>query len=260
MADNLPEINEVDWNTTFQPVLEPGEIHIWKVCLDGWLERIENFFEILSDSETLQAKRFRFDFLKIRYATTHASLRLILAKYLGIAPGEIKFLAGPGGKPGLEPGSQTLQKLLYFNISHSDEMLLVALSAQSEIGVDLEKIKPEFQHAQVSKHFFATREQTWIAEFPPELQNIAFYRLWTCKEAVLKGEGSGMRRDLEIVKIVFEDGMGMAHCLLPGSSNNDQPWNIRLFVPAPGYTAALAYHFDASAAVRPSFKFYEWKG
>ncbi|HVP21918.1 MAG TPA: 4'-phosphopantetheinyl transferase superfamily protein [Anaerolineaceae bacterium] len=260
MTGTLADIQNIEWNAPNRGDLGPGEIHVWKVMLDRWLNRTDQLIEILSDEEIKQVKRFRFNLVGIRYATTHACLRLVLGRYLSQPAGEIKFRTGPGGKPYLEQDGSNPQKSLSFNISHSEDVLLISIAAQAETGIDVEKIKPEFQHEQVSKLFFAPFEQAWIADFPPEIQETAFYRLWTCKEAVLKGEGSGMRIDLETVKIEFEDETSAAYCVLPVAEGEGQLWKIQLFVPAPQYTAALAYRFNASAAAKKSVKFFEWTG
>jgi 4'-phosphopantetheinyl transferase len=258
MADVLHEIDAVHWEKEAQPSLEPGEIHVWRVKLDQSASRLNAFSRILSDSEKKQAARFRFAHLRARSMIVHGSLRMILSNYLGLVAERIEFSSGPGGKPALLRATPMIGAGLRFNLSHSEELLLVAISGQVEIGIDLERTKPEFQPDAVWKHFFGVSEQALLAQLPPDQQRTAFYRIWTCKEAVLKGEGSGIRRDLAQVAVSFDLGASTAHTSLAVDVGEILEWTIRLFTPAPEYTAALAYPTQASAARRPILRFFEW--
>jgi len=257
MAEDLPEIDTIEWGTGEEPFLEPGKFHVWKINLDEWNGQEGAFWQILSVSERERAERFRFYDLRVRYTVVHGCLRLILARYLGQDASTISFVKETRGKPKIAQPDRAGDARLAFNISHSGEVALAAISLQSEVGIDLESIKPDFKHPEISTHFFAIEEQSWLAGFPPEQQAAAFYRLWTCKEAVLKGEGSGLTRSLEQVKIDFLDGR-LASCRLATGTNEAHGWVIKLFQPEPEYTAALAYPMTASAAEIPRINFYKF--
>lgn len=257
MAKDLPEIDTIDWGPGEETLLEPGKFHVWKINLDEWNGREAALWDILSEAERERAERFRFNDLRVRYTIVHGCLRLILARYLGQDASSISFITKAKGKPELVQPGEAGGPRLAFNISHSGEVALAAISLQLEVGIDLESIKPDFKHPEISTHFFAIEEQAWLAGFLPEQQAAAFYRLWTCKEAVLKGEGSGLTRSLEQVKIDFLDG-GLARCQLPAGEHESHEWAIKLFRPEPEYTAALAFPMSASAAEKTNINYYQF--
>jgi phosphopantetheinyl transferase len=99
-----------------------------------------------------------------RLAASPDALRRALAVYLGEAPERIQLTEGEHGKPRLaDPEAQ-----LRFNLSHSGEVALVAVSGAVEVGVDVERLRPK-------------REE-------------AFYWDWACREACVKCLGVGLLR------------------------------------------------------------------
>jgi 4'-phosphopantetheinyl transferase len=87
------------------------------------------------------------------------------------------------------------------------------------IGVDLEKIDPALDFAVLATRFFTAAENADLLAAAPQRQRRRFYRLWTRKEALLKGQGQGFT-----ASAVMEEGQ----------------WSLRSFWLAPGYVAAIA--------------------
>lgn len=95
---------------------------------------------------------------------------------------------GPNGKPSL-PGSS-----VFFNLSHSGSLILLAVSRKGETGIDTEcKKDAPFE---VMDYFFHERERSYVNERQGKERTSAFYRIWTRKEALLKGLGTGLRDDM----------------------------------------------------------------
>ena len=109
--------------------LRPGEVHVWRVDLEG-SGKGECFLEVLDEEERGRAARFRFEKDRKRYASRHAVLRRILARYTGVEPGEVRFLEGRRGKPEVEgQGGGGVR----FNMSHSGGVALVAVAIRTLI-------------------------------------------------------------------------------------------------------------------------------
>lgn len=91
------------------------------------------------------------------------------------------------GKPYFE------QKPVRFNISHSGDVVICALSSGNEIGIDIElmlPLDPEDFRGQMTE-----REWEYIAASSDKM--VAFYDYWTQKEAVIKAQGRGLSTPLD---------------------------------------------------------------
>jgi len=262
MLDNLPEpfFDSIRWTKAGEQIPGTGEIHVWKANLDNWGERLAEFHTYLSELEKKRADRLMFEGLRQHFTAGHAITRLILGQYLKQRPGEVEIAIRPGGKPVLAGISNQSLKPLLFNLSHSGSFLLVSISRHYDPGIDLETIRPEFEQGLVSSHFFSAKERVWLDMQQTDQKAAAFFKLWTCKEAVLKAEGGGIRRGLEEVHIEFGPETGTARASLADLINAGRTWSIKIFGPAAGYTAALAFENDASAIVYPKLSFYQWTG
>jgi len=135
-------------------------------------------------TEAERGARFATDALRRRYLRSHAALRAILGAY-SAAP--LEFTLGEHGKPYLA-GDRDLQ----FNLSHSDDVALVALARGIEIGVDVERFRPLRECMAIAERFFPPLEAAALAEVPAEGREAEFFRRWTRIEARLKASGLGL--------------------------------------------------------------------
>ncbi|MDR2830970.1 MAG: 4'-phosphopantetheinyl transferase superfamily protein [Methanobrevibacter sp.] len=77
---------------------------------------------------------------------------------------------------------------LHFNISHSDQFVLVGVSNEN-IGVDIEKIQ-DLDYNGISKHFFHLLEHEKIVNSKNPIKT--FFKIWTLKESYAKMKGTGI--------------------------------------------------------------------
>ena len=115
-----------------------------------------------------------------------AELQEMPADCKGILP-EISY--GPQGKPYVKDNVFCGQPL-YFNLSHSEDMAVCAISSK-EVGIDVQKCK-DIDFFGMAKRFFAPEEVRALENTTPEEQKSLFYRLWTYKEAYGKMTGQGV--------------------------------------------------------------------
>jgi 4'-phosphopantetheinyl transferase len=125
-------------------------------------------------------------------------LRCILGRIVEQPPHSLRFRSGVRGKPLLEPIGDTPTP--NFNLSHSGDVAVVAV-ANSELGVDVEEVRPRANSNRLAQRFFSENERSWLATRPPESRDCDFLRIWTCKEAYLKAIGSGIAMPLRSVEI-----------------------------------------------------------
>ena len=103
----------------------------------------------------------------------------------------MRFRAAAVGKPALDPGPGVVASLR-FNVSHSADLAVVAVSRGREVGVDLERMRPITEAERIVASFFSAAEVDAFAAIPEPDRAAAFLRGWTRKEAVLKGFGVGI--------------------------------------------------------------------
>lgn len=187
------DISNVKFEDAFHE-LEKNSIHIWLVESTNDENKLSAFQKTFDDDENKRTGRFTFEKDRNQFITTHGSLRKILSQYLSVRPEKIQFSHTTNRKPFIVFPVTTLK----FNISHSENKILIAVS-DNEIGVDIEKIKPEFAHKDVVEKYFTANEKKAIlnAEKPHEV----FYKLWTRKEAILKATGMGIAADLRSIEV-----------------------------------------------------------
>jgi 4'-phosphopantetheinyl transferase len=168
----------------------------------------------LTDEERGRAAQIRTEAGRTRWIAARAALRTILAGYLDTDPANVPLRFGPYGKPELALDPLPLR----FNLSHSKDLALVALSAEHEVGIDVERIDPERRLVRLARiglnHEAATAVRTANAEERPRV----FYAAWTRREAIVKCLGVGL---------------GRSHSSEPGVTVVDLD-------PGPGYAGAIA--------------------
>lgn len=229
--------NDILWPLPPDPCpLAATDVHVWAVHLapdPGALARLAN---ILSTEEQARASRFRFGRHRNRFITARGVLRLILAKYLDCAPDQLDFVYGPNGKPALAGG--LAESALFFNLAHSEDLALIAVTQLGQIGVDVEQIRAVSDANELVERFFSVRESALFQTLPTNQKDIAFLNLWTRKEAWLKATGEGIAQSLNQVEVTFLPGESARILALPEQSPPD--WALRELIPAAGFIGAIA--------------------
>jgi 4'-phosphopantetheinyl transferase len=161
----------------------------------------------------------------------HAALHALLSRYLPVGSGPLSFDYGSNGKPKL---SQALAPAgVQFNLSHSNELALLAVTRRGEVGVDIEYVKENFEFQDVAEKFFTAKEVTAMRSLPADLQRQAFFKCWTSKEAFLKAKGTGLSGKLDEVQITLTASQQVQ------ISASVSGWSLAELDPIDGYEAAL---------------------
>lgn len=220
-----------------QPLVD-SDIHIWCAALTSSAHELTYFRSLLAPDEVARAGRFVFEEDRHRYIIGRGRLRVILGSYLQLEPAQLEFVYGPYGKPALKPG-QT-DKPLEFNVSHSKDLALYALNWQRRIGVDIEFRIPMADIDDFAERYFTARESAWINALAGAHKKEAFFKTWTCKEAFLKANGSGLTVPINEVEISLEAADRVELIAIGNDTEQPAHWRLELFDPFPGYQAAFA--------------------
>jgi 4'-phosphopantetheinyl transferase len=218
--------------------IEPGEVHVWRVNLALPETGIPWHRTFLSPSEVERADRYYFDRDRNRFTVARSVLRQLLGAYLHLAPRAVEFVYGPQGKPDVVSSQNSFQ--LRFNLSHSGELAVVAVSLDLELGIDVEQIKPDFAGLEIAKRFFSPEECARLERLPPSTRVDAFFDCWTRKEAYIKARGGGLSIPLDSFEVAFAPGEKPALLQVKGSHDEPSQWRFHALYPGAGYKSALA--------------------
>ncbi len=168
---------------------EPTVAHVW------WARPAEVAQTLLSPIEREKAARLRNLAERGRSLTAALLLRAVLAERTGIAPGELVIdrrcadCGGPHGRPRLTGSG------LEVSVTHSGDLVGVALTAGVPVGLDAESASAPVTEGMAGLAC-TPAELRWLLGYPQPRQQDAFLRLWTAKEAVLKALGTGLMKPM----------------------------------------------------------------
>ncbi len=264
-----------------RPSIASDDVHIWRASLDLPDEVLSSLRSTLYAEERERAGRFYFDKDRVQFTAAHGILRDILARYCGIAPAELQFHAGSYGKPALMRTGEERSAVesaatagaIEFNMSHSRWMALYAVTLKTPVGVDIEFIREDFEWERIAERFFHPDETAHLGGLPGPERRKAFFQLWTCKEAYIKGRGKGLSIPTRSFAVRLAPGgttasgrvdvdgghAGVATksptVVQDGDSaiESTARWSLFALDPAPGYAGAVAV---AAGAVR--LVHWEW--
>jgi 4'-phosphopantetheinyl transferase len=196
-------------------------VDLWRIDLDLADDVLIELCESLSPDEMQRAERYRFPHLRGRFIAARSALRSVLGSRLGISPAQLSFCYSSHGKPTLPDCS------IRFNLSHSGSVALLALTCDTEIGVDVEHVVSTIDVHGIARSMFSPSEIGALEASPPDLQTDFFFTIWTRKEACIKASGVGLSADTKSFSV------------WPGDVTEDG-WHVRSLDVHAGYAAALA--------------------
>ncbi len=209
------------------------DIHVWEIALDQTSDRIEELSQCLTEQEVYRAARFINPTHGDRWRVARGCLRRILSQYLDLNPERISLSYGQQGKPEIEGNP------IQFNLSHSHDRAVYAISAKHPVGIDLEHIHP-INAAELVDRFFSATERQHFHRLHCSEQLTAFFHAWTQKEAYLKACGTGLTIPLNQIEVSI-DPRTPAQII---SSSTPQRWQIAKLKVSPEYAGAVVIGGD----------------
>ena len=236
------------------PALE-NNIHVWwlfhpAATTPGAGEQQAGWWDWLSVDELDRANRFQFSHHAEEWVANRARLRMLLGHYLQQDSARIEFTYDPAGKPCVANNDAGLQ----FNLSHTEGLAVVAVAQGSRVGVDVERSDANCDAMDLARFAFSPGEVACLCALPGVCeQQAAFLRLWTCKEAFLKGLGDGLSRSMSDFSVAFaQQGPILSECSWDPSCRDR--WQLSSLRAPHGYIASLAIE----SSKHRSIKTYSW--
>ncbi len=156
------KLNKFLWEKSPSPLcISRKECHVWKVDLRAVNK--ENFqLDILSEDEQKRLSSFKFAKDRFRYGVTHFLKRWVLASYLNERPENLLFTREKYGKPAISPHKNWPN--LQFNISHSNQLILLGVTVEDPIGIDVEYHSNNISVENLSEFIFSPLERSYFSK------------------------------------------------------------------------------------------------
>lgn len=218
--------------------IEPGAVHVWKSQFQFDFPLSRQFSRCLSKEEIEKASRFVSLSDQDRYVFSHGMLRTVLGGYLCCDPRQLNFSTNQYGKPFLISPFRDTE--IRFNLSHSHDMTLVAITCGIEVGIDIEYMREIEDARDIVNLSFSSHERRILSDLPPVELKEAFYAFWAAKEAFLKGVGKGLSYPLDRFSILFSKTTNDGEVYISNGLVDAIHWHVLRFFPGDGYAGALA--------------------
>ncbi|WP_394748811.1 4'-phosphopantetheinyl transferase family protein [Spongiimicrobium salis] len=215
--------------------LLPSNVHIWNVSSLISEKQEQAYFNLLSEDEKYKASRFRFVKDRRTYITARGVLRCLSGAYLKEPPQDIDFDYEAYGKPQFRKPTS-----LQFNVSHSENYIVIGFVQDHEIGVDIEYMKNNFDVMEVGRNFFSATELHTLESMGQKNQFEGFYRCWTRKEAFIKAKGMGLSFPLDAFSVTLNNDMIAQLIETQWDTLEREKWDMFSFSPRKSCIAAIA--------------------
>jgi len=218
--------------------LPPNAVHVWIASVAAHAAQESVLLRLLDADEQAKARRFYFAADRAQYIIAHGLLRTVLGQYLELPPTVLRFDAGQYGKPILRDPPQPLQ----FNMSHSGDLIAIAIAYDRPVGIDVERWV-DVEYDDLSETFFSDLERSELRSLTAEQKAAGFFACWTRKEAYIKATGFGVSQGLDYFDVSLTPG-APARLVDDRLSGRPSEWSMHELVIHAGYSGALAVRGD----------------
>ena len=182
--------------------LSQKEIHLWTTepqsIVDGSTEIIDGemshcallkqYQGLLTPDESMKQQRYKFAKDRHDALITRAFIRDLLSYYADVQPSDWRFEKGEKDKP--EIANPVLP--LRFNISHTQNLIICAVTLAEDIGCDVENTSRTNDVLSIADRYFSADETQALFALPSTQQRDRFFDYWTLKESYIKAWGLGL--------------------------------------------------------------------
>ncbi len=213
-------------------------VDVWQTRLDLADNIISEYFNLLDKKEQQRALKFKIEDKYRQFVISRGLLRQILGLTLAMDPSSLQFHYEKLGKPYVQECSAGKQ--INFNVSHSHDIAVIAVTLDRVVGIDIEKQRDDIDHNKLAKRYFSSLEYDCFNQCHDDIRSRVFYTCWTRKEAVVKATGKGIAYGLNKfdVSIHPDDPPEILHT--HWDPNEKSQWIMRDLDTDVGFVASLA--------------------
>jgi 4'-phosphopantetheinyl transferase len=169
---------------------------VWLAHVSKAQDVLASFDSCLDQRDRERAARFKFPADRARFTLGRAMVRKCLGHYLEQPAETVELAYTDLGRP-FFPADKKLQ----FSISHTQDLVGVAVTEGAQIGIDLEAISPHLDLIELAERIFSPDDLAIFQAYSAREKVAAFYRAWTRKEAYLKARGEGIAEGLQEISV-----------------------------------------------------------
>lgn len=199
---------------------------------------MEQYEQLLSHDEQQRRWRFVFPRDQHRYLVTRALVRTVLSRYVDVAPAQWTFVANAHGRPEIandHPGASDLS----FNISHTANLIVLAVSHGRALGVDTENTRVRPAPVEIADRYFAPSEAAALRVLPKDRQPQRFFEYWTLKESYVKARAIGLSVPLHRFSVQFVGDRHVALAMDGDLGDSPERWHLWQFAVGDDCLAAV---------------------
>lgn len=168
-------------------------VDVWVAPLDVDDNEMEDLLQQLSSYEQSRVASLQEEKAVRQFIVSRAMQRQLLASYVGGRPSEIVFGFVAMGKPTLSSPNPIG---LTFNTTHSGNRVIIAVTANRDVGVDAEHVRPVPRALRVAKRCYSDAEYQSLLATPAADLDRAFLSIWVKREGTAKARGDSVWRGL----------------------------------------------------------------
>lgn len=234
--------------------LAENTIHLWytqpQALTDPQL--LERYWALLTQEEQEKQQRYRFAKNRHDALITRAFIRDTLSHYMAIAPEDWRFIKGEKDKPEIANPHCDLR----FNLSHTEDFIVCAITRHNAIGVDIEHTPRDNDILAIADRYFSPLEVDALFSLPEEAQRSRFFDYWTLKESYIKACGLGLAIPLDHFSFHIGErnnattNANIRLSFSPERCDYPENWQSWLFYPKSDYRIALSVQSSATQTLQ----------
>ena len=215
-----------------------GEADVFHVDLSPNPGREDEARAWLDERERARRDRFISPGPRRRFTLCRAALRSVLCRELGCGNDELEFGSGYYEKPfAIVRGER---RPTGFNVSHSGRHGLIAVASGGRVGVDVEELDPRRNLDTLIDSAFTAAERGDLDLVEGLQKRRLFFRLWTIKEALIKGTGMGLALNMSTFEVPAAMRRGAASATFSFPQAPSVRWRLES-LEGEGFSGAVAY-------------------
>jgi 4'-phosphopantetheinyl transferase len=193
---------------------------------------------MLPAEEQARAQRLLAPAVRRGFVAGRWLVRSVLAALTGVEPQSLALRVGKHGKLFLTGHERIAPS---FNLSHSGDLVALALVRERRVGIDIEAERPLTDETLLARRILGPRERERFDTLPEAARASALLVAWTRKEAVLKAAGTGVSGSLRSIEVMLPDAIAASgDAAVVHSADPPARWSVRALSMPPGFQGALA--------------------
>lgn len=189
---------------------------------------------LLTGDERERIERYRFERDRLVSLATRVLVRRVLSRYHGVLPAAWRFEATAHGRPFVAGDAPRVS----FNLANTHGLVVCAVAASDDVGVDVERIDRKAP-LEIVDRYFAPSEVAALRALPEAERPRRFFDLWTLKESYIKARGLGLAIPLDGFAFHLRAGAPPRITIEPRLSDDANRWRFAQRRPGEDHLVAV---------------------